>query len=451
MQQAQRPASRRSVGRTALLVAAVLGVGTLAGCAGGASASSAQPAPAPDLAAFVPANYRIVSSAPAPLGGPGESAYQVVITAGAGLDPSEPVEGGTQNVQVLAYDALAKRWNVAFDAASRVVSPQSPGAEDYTKEPLLAQDFAIDDVRANVVNFGGPTPALVIYGTQPRVSHVPGVLGIVEFSRGSGSLVFHDYMTGMPAPTVVGDPARQQLQITASWVPDTVGYCCPVRDFTRVVGLTEGPDASIAILSDDRPWLGAWTIGDGERSSTAQLVAGLAEASPASSVLKIGDRLLGVAGAPKRSKDGEALTFVEQLAQHRAGDRVTLQVDRGGRSLQLPVTMQSLKQSPGEMSAPASSILGIQTEGVSVDGVLISALYADSPAAQAGMGPGDVIVKIGTVPVRTLEDLFAALYDKAEHNLEVEVVRGDGTRAQMRVKPTWGNSESSVAPIPSAF
>jgi S1-C subfamily serine protease len=57
------------------------------------------------------------------------------------------------------------------------------------------------------------------------------------------------------------------------------------------------------------------------------------------------------------------------------------------------------------------------------EGLLVRAVEDGSPAANAGIVAGDLLVKAGGVELRTADDLFSAL-DAAGENLEVDFVRG---------------------------
>jgi serine protease Do len=63
------------------------------------------------------------------------------------------------------------------------------------------------------------------------------------------------------------------------------------------------------------------------------------------------------------------------------------------------------------------------------EGLLIREVTEDSPAAQAGLAQGDLIVAAGGQPVRTIDDLFDALQAAGEGTVELTVVRGADERA----------------------
>jgi serine protease Do len=63
------------------------------------------------------------------------------------------------------------------------------------------------------------------------------------------------------------------------------------------------------------------------------------------------------------------------------------------------------------------------------EGLLIREVTEDSPAAQAGLAQGDLIVAAGGQPLRTVDDLFDALQAAGEGTVELTVVRGTEERA----------------------
>lgn len=69
------------------------------------------------------------------------------------------------------------------------------------------------------------------------------------------------------------------------------------------------------------------------------------------------------------------------------------------------------------------------------DGLLIDGVRDDSPAAKAGMKPGDRIVKIGTREIKNVYDYTYALGEmKAGEEYVIEVVRGTD-RLSLKIKP----------------
>jgi S1-C subfamily serine protease len=68
------------------------------------------------------------------------------------------------------------------------------------------------------------------------------------------------------------------------------------------------------------------------------------------------------------------------------------------------------------------------------EGALVAGVAPGSPAADAGIEPGDVIVGFGDAVVRTAEDLLAALRDhEPGDQVPVQIVRG-GSETTLTVR-----------------
>ena len=65
---------------------------------------------------------------------------------------------------------------------------------------------------------------------------------------------------------------------------------------------------------------------------------------------------------------------------------------------------------------------------------VVGVVQADSPAAKAGIQPGDQITKFGTADVRTWEHLEMAVASRPEREVDVTVLRG-GREQRLKVRP----------------
>lgn len=196
--------------------------------------------------------------------------------------------------------------------------------------------------------------------------------------------------------------------------------------------------------ADSEPWLG---IVIAERSAEApadvpgvRVVSTVPGGPTFLAGVRGGDRLLEVESRPI---DGGA-ALREAIARLVPGDRVALVVLRDSvrREVTLTVGDRSLDlvaPAPGGASAssgvPAVLDAGIRTlrippelrtflgapEGV---GVLISAVDAGSPAAEAGLASGDVVVRVGAREISEPGDLYRELFALAPgRSVEWEIVR----------------------------
>ncbi|MFM8497758.1 MAG: site-2 protease family protein [Planctomycetia bacterium] len=134
---------------------------------------------------------------------------------------------------------------------------------------------------------------------------------------------------------------------------------------------------------------------------TALPIKAVQDDSPAAVAgIKAGDRIVAIDGTPV----GDPLALDEQL-RRRAGDTVKLTLARvGGETAEVeivprPVTW--IEESRWPTSPVAVSAIGA---AIGVD-ALVAAVAADSPAARAGMAPGDRVVRVRfVVPDRAAAD-----------------------------------------------
>ncbi len=65
----------------------------------------------------------------------------------------------------------------------------------------------------------------------------------------------------------------------------------------------------------------------------------------------------------------------------------------------------------------------------------VGALNPETPASRSGLEPGDILLKIGSTPITTSEDVIdAAFFLTAGDNAEIEILRG-GTKQSLSVRP----------------
>jgi S1-C subfamily serine protease len=166
-------------------------------------------------------------------------------------------------------------------------------------------------------------------------------------------------------------------------------------------------------------WLGVYLQQDRNEAAVAEVIPG----SPAAKAgLQAGDVLLAVGDQATASAE----EFIAAIRKSAAGDRVRIKIRRKNQeSIVLvklgdrPETVAAAPQVPTEAvlghpagpatetavpAAPGQGYLGIsvlETEA----GVRIERVLADSPARQAGLAEGEVLVTVGEQPVRSLGDL----------------------------------------------
>jgi serine protease Do len=136
-------------------------------------------------------------------------------------------------------------------------------------------------------------------------------------------------------------------------------------------------------------------------------------------ITRIGDRNVEVAA-----------DVVDAVSSRPIGSKVKVEYSRAGKSQSADVTLREL---PGEEQAGAGEGLGMALQtlnqplarslGLDPDtkGAVVADVAAGSPAAKAGLHPGDVIVEVDRKPVASAEAVAKALEkgDKRAHLLRV--------------------------------
>ena len=180
------------------------------------------------------------------------------------------------------------------------------------------------------------------------------------------------------------------------------------------------------------------------------LVEDVSSGGPADKAgIKTGDVIRKLNGQTVESS-GQLTAIVTEM---NPGSVATLDVLRDGKPMTIKVTLgerpSNLGVSPGVGQAPSQGALrGIQVQNLTpsirnqlglspnVQGVVISKLDQDSPAADTGLQPGDVIESINRQPVRNVDE-FNRLASKASGQVLLRVNR-QGTGMFVVIEPGGG-------------
>jgi S1-C subfamily serine protease len=140
--------------------------------------------------------------------------------------------------------------------------------------------------------------------------------------------------------------------------------------------------------------------------------------------------LPGSSGGPVLNADGELLG----INTNRLGEGFYLAIpadetlrERAGtlaRGESVTAPRLGIAIAPGHVARRLRRAVGLPE----ADGLLIHEVVEDSPAAQAGLAAGDLIVTAAGRPIRTPDDLFDALAAARGGTLELNVVRGTDER-----------------------
>jgi S1-C subfamily serine protease len=195
-------------------------------------------------------------------------------------------------------------------------------------------------------------------------------------------------------------------------------------------------------------------------------VRGVAPASPAATGgMKPGDIIIALDGIPVYSP--QRLQWI--LSKRQAGESITISVRRGdaetGEVLELsvaPASSESTVGAAGAPSAPGRAWLGIRMEpmdnarrqhyAVPLDrGVLIADVGTDSPAAEAGVVSGDVLLRIDRREIQSLGDVYRSLafFDPGE-TVELEVFR-DGKQQVLEATLGERMPRRAMPPVSGPF
>jgi serine protease Do len=169
-----------------------------------------------------------------------------------------------------------------------------------------------------------------------------------------------------------------------------------------------------------QPVTGDIADGLGLKEAKGALVASIAADSPAGSAgLKSGDAILSVNG----QNIADAKELSRDIAALKPGDKATLSVWRDGETRTITVTIAKFPTEKVASAAPsteeatsAGSKLGLTLAPASElgrgdKGVAITRVDPDSPAAEKGLKPGDVITVAAGKLVSTPEDVRKAVAD----------------------------------------
>jgi serine protease Do len=154
-------------------------------------------------------------------------------------------------------------------------------------------------------------------------------------------------------------------------------------------------------------------------NASGALVSQVEPDSPASKAgLKVGDVITELNG--KKMENSGQLQAV--ISGHRPGDKVTLGIIRDGKTQSMPITLEAISKKSEEASSGRGQQQGKARWGVGLEnltpdirdqlqlpaeikGVVVGNVVPGSPADNAGIGRGDVILEVNRKPVQSVDEV----------------------------------------------
>ncbi len=269
--------------------------------------------------------------------------------------------------------AMGSPYGFDYTVTAGIVSAKGrrvTGGEKY-------EDFIQTDASINPGNSGGPL--LNLDGE---------VIGINTMIAGIGTGI------GFAVPTSLAKTVVDQLVSTGKVVRPWIG-----------VGIQPVTEEMVSFLKLD------------ERKGA--LVSQVYKGSPAEKAgIEIGDVIIKIDDTDIDDPD----TLVRSVLKHEVGDRLTLLVVRNGKEKRIDVKTGVMPEEPSgsgvlgtgkvpafgvevqDLTSEMAGAMGIGTEG----GVVVTSVEPGSPAADAGIRRGDVILEVNRQPVESVSGFLDA-------------------------------------------
>ena len=297
--------------------------------------------------------------------------------------------------------AIGNPFRLGHTATIGIVSAKSrkvPGGKPY-------DNFIQTDASINPGNSGGP-----LFNARGEVIGVntaifsPGRMGATGFNIGIG------FATPINLVKSVLLPLKSNGRVTRGWL--------------GVLIQQVSQDVADALQLND---------------ARGALVADVMPGSPAAKAgFQRGDVILTYDGAKVQENDDLPL----MVAETEVGKTVNVEVIRGGRTETLKAHIEELNDEEAEATAGEESEetqLGLTVQELTPDiakslnieetkGIVVSEVTPDSPANNAGLKRGDVILEVGSKPVTSMKEFRAETKDiKKSKPLLLLVRRADTT------------------------
>lgn len=292
--------------------------------------------------------------------------------------------------------AIGAPFGLDHTATQGIVSALSRSLPDGTYVPFIQTDVAV-----NPGNSGGP-----LFDLNGRVVGVNSQI----YSRSGGYMGISFAIPINVAKNVV-EQLKTSGQVSRGWLG------------VEIQDMDQGLASSFNLNQPD-----------------GALVASVQSGSPADKAgLQAGDIITGFGeGAVNSASDLPLL-----VGNTPIGKQVPVKILRAGAAKTVDVTIDKLASKDGEPAKLADAkvekgMLGVLVSGMNADelknnkldnGVLVQEVLGDSPAEQAGLEKGDIIISVNNNPIRTAEELKSVLSSApADKPLAMLVMQDGQTR-----------------------
>jgi S1-C subfamily serine protease len=323
------------------------------------------------------------------------------------------------------------------------------------EEPLPAAELGqADDLQVGqwVLAIGNPyglegTVSFGIVSAKGRNLEIPHVLN--DFIQ-TDAMIDHGSSGG---PLV--DLEGRVVGINSRGQGRGIGFTIPIETALQVKAQLEGGGIERGFLGITmQPMDRELADYFGTPDLTGVIVNSVVEDSPAARAgLQAGDIITHWAGTEIEAEQEEDLgTFQRMVASTVPGEEVSLRIRRAGARETLAIAIGS---QPTVQPDEVESELGFHVQEITkylardhrlggTDGAFVFFVARGSPAREAGIMVGDVIIEVEHEPVATLDDLENALVKVASlPRFLVKARRGEETR-YLLVKPDDASDEAPV-------
>lgn len=211
------------------------------------------------------------------------------------------------------------------------------------------------------------------------------------------------------------------------WYDSGIGFAVPLEHIQQILPRWKQGDL--------KPGLVGVSLKGGDVYADAPVIAAARPNSPAYKAgLKPGDKIVSVGDRPIV----RAQQLLDEVNGRYAGDKLTITVERGKERLVREIELVD------HLDPYQRAFLGVLAERGGEEEVIVRYVYADSPAAKAGVKAGDRITSLADRPVKARSDLVeVAAAAEVGQKAALEVRRDEET---LKLEVTW-QAEPDTVPV----